>query len=59
MTEIQMMKNTAFQTVMLTDPAGGTKLTFASFMHFKMQNISANDNLKREEGFLVNFIFNF
>lgn len=51
MTEIQMMKNTAFQMVMLTEPAGGTQVTFASFMYFKMQNISSNDNLKRQEVF--------
>lgn len=49
------MKNAAFQMVMLTEPAGGTKYIFASFMHFKMQNMSANDNLKRGV-FLVNFI---
>lgn len=46
-----MMKNTAFQLVMMTEPAGGTKFTFASFMHFKGQNISANDNRKREDDF--------
>lgn len=57
MTEIQMMKNTAFLTVMLIEPAGGTKFTFASFMHFKMQNISANDNLKREEVFFWLILF--
>lgn len=55
MTEIQMMKSTAFQPVMLTEPAGGTKFSLASFMHFKMQTISATDNLKREEVFLVNY----
>lgn len=58
MPEIQVMKNKSLQPVLLTEPTGGTKFSFASFMHFKMENISAIDNLKRGEIFLFNFIFN-
>lgn len=58
MHEIQMMKNKPLPPVLLTEATGGTKFSFAFFLHFKMESISATDNLKREEGGLFNFSFN-
>jgi len=55
MPEIRMMKYKSLQPVLLTEPTGGTIISFASFMHFKMENVSAIDHFKREEGFLFNF----
>lgn len=53
----EMMKNKSLQSVMPTEPAGGTKFSFAAFMHFKIENISAIDNLKRGDFFFCSILF--